>query len=51
MPTIHVSSETHTELNKIKGELLAKNGRERSFDEVIAELIACWKKEKEKNEG
>ncbi|MEM3616465.1 MAG: hypothetical protein QXM65_07800 [Candidatus Bathyarchaeia archaeon] len=48
MPTIHVSEETHTELRKVKGELLAKNGRDRSFDEVIAELIACWKKTKEK---
>ena len=44
MPTIHVSKETHTELKKIKGELLAKDGRDRSFDEVIAELVAFWKR-------
>ena len=43
MTTIHVSEETHIKLRKIKGSLLAANGRERSFDEVIRELIAFWK--------
>jgi len=43
MTTIQVSQETHIELKKIKGSLLAANGRERSFDEVIGELIAFWK--------
>ena len=42
--TIQVSEETHLELRKIKGELLAKNGRERSFDEVIKFLIDHYKK-------
>jgi len=48
MPTIYVSDNTHIELKKVKGYFLAKNGHERSFDEVIAELVACWKKTYEK---
>jgi len=48
MPTIFVSDETHTELKKIKGLLLAKDGRERTFDEVIAKLLDHWKKTYEK---
>jgi len=44
MTTIQVSEETHTELKKIKGELLAKNGRERTFDEIIRFLIEHYRK-------
>jgi len=44
MTTIQVSEETHLELRKIKGELLAKNGKERSFDEIIQLLIEHYKK-------
>ena len=44
MTTVHISEETHIDLKKIKGSFLAKNGRERSFDEIIQELIAFWKK-------
>jgi len=43
MTTIHISEETHLELNKIKGTMLAENGKERSFDEIIKELITFWK--------
>jgi len=43
MTTIQVSEETHVELNKIKGSMQAENGKERSFDEIIKELIAFWK--------
>jgi predicted CopG family antitoxin len=43
MTTIHISEETHKELRKIKGELMALDGRERSFDELIRELINCWR--------
>lgn len=46
MTTIHISEETHVELKKIKGSLLVKNGRERSFEDIIRELIACWKQHK-----
>lgn len=46
MTTIQVSQETHTELNKIKGTMLAKNGKQRSFDKIINELIAVWKETK-----
>ena len=47
LTTVKISEETHIELKKIKGSLLAKNGRERSFDEIIRELIVCWKEKKE----
>jgi len=46
MTTIQVSEETHLELRKIKGELLAKNGKERSFDEIIRLLIEHYRKTK-----
>jgi len=42
--TIRISEETHLELRKIKGELLAKNGKERSFDEIIRLLIEHYRK-------
>jgi len=48
MTTIHISEETHKELKKIKGELMAKNGRERSFDEVVLELIKFWREKQQK---
>lgn len=44
MTTISISEETHTELRKIKGRLMASNGKERSFDDVIMELIRRWKR-------
>ena len=43
MTTISITDETHTELRKIKGQLMASNGKERSFDDVIMELIKRWK--------
>ncbi len=46
MVTISISEETHTELKKIKGSLMASNGRERSFDEVIMNLVKRWKSQK-----
>jgi len=47
MVTISISEETHTELRKIKGHLMASNGKERSFDDVIMELINLWKEKRE----
>jgi len=47
MTTIHISEQTHKELKKIKGELMAKNGKERSFDDVVLELIKFWKEKHE----
>ena len=41
--TIRITEETHSELNRIKGSFLMRNGYERSFDEVIQQLIAFWK--------
>ena len=42
MTTIQVSEKRHIELRKIKGSLLAVNGKERSFDETIGELVTFW---------
>ena len=44
LTTIQVSEQTHLELKKIKGELLAKNGKERTFDEIIMLLIEHYRK-------
>jgi len=43
MTTISITDETHIELRKIKGELMASNGKDRSFDDIIMELIRHWK--------
>ena len=43
MTTISITEETQTELRKIKGQLMASDGKERSFDDVIMELIKDWK--------
>lgn len=43
MTTISITEETQTELRKIKGQLMASNGKERSFDDVIMELVKHWK--------
>ncbi|MCK4668652.1 hypothetical protein KAT21_00840 [Candidatus Bathyarchaeota archaeon] len=43
MTTISITDETHIELRKIKGELMASNGKDRSFDDIIIELIRHWK--------
>ena len=43
MTTISITEKTQTELRKIKGQLMASDGKERSFDDVIMELIKHWK--------
>jgi predicted CopG family antitoxin len=43
MTTISITEETQTELRKIKGQLMASDGKERSFDDVIMELVKHWK--------
>ncbi|MEM2946641.1 MAG: hypothetical protein QXN96_00190 [Candidatus Bathyarchaeia archaeon] len=40
--TIQISQTTKFELLKIKGELLKQDGVERTFDDVIQELIFYW---------
>jgi hypothetical protein len=37
--TINVSEETKRKLTAIKGKLMHENGKNRSLDDVIAELI------------
>jgi len=40
--TIQITQATRLELLKIKGELLRKDGVERTFDDTIQELIFYW---------
>lgn len=35
---------TKGDLNKVIGELTARDGKKRSYDEAILELIEVWKK-------
>ena len=39
MKTIKVNSETHKQLNKLKGRLMIKEGVTYSYDDVITELL------------
>jgi hypothetical protein len=40
--TIQLTQTTRLELLKIKGELLKKDGVERTFDDIIQELVFYW---------
>jgi predicted transcriptional regulator len=44
MTTIQVSSELKSRLDKIGGELQSGNGKRRTYEEIIEELIRCWEK-------
>jgi hypothetical protein len=46
--TIQIFLNTKFELMKVKGELLAKDGAKRTFDDVLQELIFYWKKGEKK---
>ena len=46
LTTIKVEQDTRTELIRIKGELETKLGQTVNYDEVIRELIRCWKQKK-----
>jgi predicted CopG family antitoxin len=46
MKTLKINEETHKELTKMKGELMATTGKPNlTYDEVILELIRKAKKE------
>lgn len=40
--TIQITQTTRLELLKIKGELLKRDGVERTFNDIIQELIFYW---------
>jgi hypothetical protein len=42
--TMKISDTTKIELAKIGGELTAKDGRQRSMEEVVLHLIAAYRK-------
>lgn len=49
MKTLKIAERTHTELTKIKGEIMAETGNPKlSYDEVIESLIENWKTTKHK---
>jgi len=41
--TIQISLRTKFELMKIKGELLEKDGMNRTLDDIVQELVYYWK--------
>ncbi|MCP8320506.1 MAG: hypothetical protein H3Z52_06160 [archaeon] len=41
-----LSRTTHNELTKLLAELTAKNGKKRTYDEVIMDLIKFYKAKK-----
>lgn len=43
---LKLSQETHAELMKLTAELTAKNGKRRTFDDIILMLIEAWRKKK-----
>lgn len=50
LKTLKIKEETHRELTKIVGELQARNGKIKSFDDAIIELIRSWKEKKDKKD-
>lgn len=46
--SIQVYESTREELVKIRGQLEARNGKPRSLEDVILELIKYWKEGHEK---
>ena len=47
--TIQISLRTKIHLMQIKGELLEKDGKKRTFDDVIQDLIYYWKMGKKRS--
>ncbi len=39
MKTIRISDQTHEELTKMMGEIIARKGKQTTYDETIMELI------------
>jgi hypothetical protein len=42
--TIQITERSKSELLKVKGELLTQDGVNRTFDDVIQELLYYWTK-------
>jgi hypothetical protein len=42
--TIQITERTKSELLKVKGELLSQDGINRTFDDLIQELLYYWTK-------
>ena len=43
---IRLSDEMHAELMRIAGELQAKNGKAKTLDDAVRELVKAWKQTK-----
>jgi len=46
LTTWKLRKDTATELIKIKGELQAKQGQTVNQDDVVRELVRCWREQK-----
>ena len=49
--SIQISLRTRFQLMQIKGELLVRDGKNRTFDDVIQELVYYWKTGKKRHLG
>jgi len=47
MKTLKIDENTHQELTKIMARLSLKDGKKRTYSEVIDELINAWEKQHE----
>jgi len=43
MKMLKVKEDTHKELTKILGELTARNGKVKSYDDVLKELVKIYR--------
>jgi hypothetical protein len=47
MKTLKILEATHTELTKVKGDLMAKTGNpDVTYDDTILELVKAWNNSK-----
>lgn len=46
MPNIKVSQDTYVRLNKIKATMILKNGKTRSFDDVLVTILKVYEAQK-----
>ena len=42
MKTIRIADDTHRQLTQIVGQLTTRNGKTKSYDDAIKELIGLW---------
>lgn len=46
--SLQVYESTRKELIRVRGQLESENGKRRSFDDIIMELISSWREKQKK---